>query len=490
MQHRSIHAFFASSCIATAIASAVSPRAIAESAPNAGSVDRHVDDDDDGVKVTGVTDVTDAAELVPAAAAGLPPVLSGQEPGARDRAAAAAATSGETAREWFGHKPWPQWSRATGDWAGTRTSLEDAGVKFSGSAVTEWSKVFRGGTAETSAFRFLVDLNLALDLEKLAGLAGGTVFADFQTANSSGGGITNGGYQTYSNIAINGSITQLSQLWYEQWFASRALRLKVGKVDANSEFAYIGAAGGFINASAGFSPAIFALPTYPNPSTSANLFVYPTENVYIGAGIYDGASAADGIPTGSRGPATFFSDDQSDDWFMIGEAGVTFAEAGPLTAVRAAVGAWWHTGQFGTFDGGTADGTGGFYALAEARLWKPDGVKCDNACDRRGLWMFGQLGFANADVSAVAAQYAIGSSIVGTFDGRDDDSAGVYLSIVDFSNNPSAGFGTNECALELYYDFVLTPCVHIKPDLQWFGNPSGGQTDDSLVGTIRCTFTF
>jgi porin len=486
MHYRSIRVFPAACCAAAAIASPTTASAGSVAAPIA----QAAGPDDDGVKVTGVTDISDAAELVPAAAAGLPPVLSGQQPGARDPAPQTPPSASDSAREWFGQKPWSAWTRVTGDWAGARTSLEDAGFKFSGSAVTEWSQVFRGGTGSPSAFRFLVDLNLALDLEKLAGLAGGTVFADFQTANSSGGGVTSGAYQTYSNIAIDGSITQLSQLWYEQWFASRALRLKVGKVDANSEFAYIGAAGGFINASAGFSPAIFALPTYPNPATSANLFVYPTENVYIGVGIYDGASAADGIATGSRGPATFFSDDQSDDWFMIGEAGVTFAEAGPLTAVRAAVGAWWHTGQFGTFDGGTADGTGGFYALAEARLWKPEGVKCDNACDRRGLWMFGQLGLANGDVSAVAGQYAVGSSIVGTFDGRDDDSAGVYLSIVDFSNNPAAGFGANECALELYYDFVLTPCVHIKPDLQWFGNPSGGQTDDSLVGTIRCIFTF
>ena len=485
MHHQAVRVIFTSFHTAVAVALSVADCASAVSV----SITESTVPDDDGVMVTGVADITDAAELVHAAAVGLPPVLPGQKAGARDRGAATVPEAGASAREWFDQQPWTAWTRATGDWAGMRTSIEEAGVKFSGSAVTEGSRVLRGSTASNSALRFLVDLNLALDLEMLAGLAGATVFLDFQTANG-GDGANNGGFQTYSNIKIDGSITQISQLWYEQWFASRGLRLKAGKVDANSEFGAIAAAGGFINASAGFSPAIFALPTYPNPATSVNLFGYPTESVYIGAGIYDGASAVDGIPTGSRGPATFLSDDQSDDWFMIGEAGITLPEAGPLSSVRGAVGAWWHTGQFETFDGATANGTGGFYALAEARLWKPDGVKCENGCDRRGLWMFGQLGFANADVSTVAGQYAIGSSIVGTFAGRDDDTAGIYLSIVDFSNAPGAGFGSNECALEIYYDFVVTPSLHIKPDLQWFGNPSGGQSDNSLVATMRCTLSF
>lgn len=56
--------------------------------------------------IAGVGDAFDAAELVPAASGALPPVLSGQEQGARsaaDPAAAGSATEG--AREWFGAAP-------------------------------------------------------------------------------------------------------------------------------------------------------------------------------------------------------------------------------------------------------------------------------------------------------------------------------------------------------------------------------------------------
>ena len=442
--------------------------------------------------VAGVGDAFDAAELIPAAASGLPPILSGQEPGARERGAVVPTPPPvDGAREWFGVSNWWTWTRATGDWGGARAALDDTGMSFNGSAITEWSDVFSGASGPSGAFRFLVDLNLTFDLEKLLKLEGGSVFADFQTADTTSGGMFHGGFQPYSNIAIDGSITQLSQLWYEQWLFDRMLRLKLGKVDANTEFAYIPAAGGFINASAGFSPAIFALPTYPNPSTSVNVFVYPTESWYIGAGAYDGAATIDGVQTGSRGPSTFFTDDLSDDWFFIAETGLALSEVGPLKGMRVGLGGWWLSGEMPRFDGGTDDGTGGVYALAEARVWAPEGTDlADDEC-AQGLWAFGQYGWANDEVSLVSQQIGGGLSLSGTFAGRDEDSMGVYLSYVDFSDDPAAGLGASEFSIEVFYDFAVTPFLHIKPDLQWFLNPSGdASSDDALVGTLRCTINF
>jgi porin len=444
----------------------------------------------DDPALAGVGDAADAAELIPAAASGLPPVLSGQEPGARERPGAEPA-AGTAPREWFGGAPWTEWSRATGDWSGARTRLADAGVDFNGSLIAEWSDVFSGGDAERSAFRFLLDLNATLDLGALAGLEGASVYIDFQTADTTMGGVFHGGFQAYSNIAIDGSITQLSQLWYEQWLLGDTLRVKAGKVDANTEFAYIGAAGSFINASAGFTPAIFALPTYPNPATSVNLFAYPTEGLYIGAGLYDGAAAVDGVPTGSRGPATFFSDDASDDWFVIGEAGLTADDVGGgLDRGRVALGAWWHSGEFARYDGGTDDGTSGIYALAEARVWRPDGIEAGSDESDLGVWAFLQYGWANEDVSAVSQQFGAGAVVRGMIGGREDDAVGIYASLVEFSGDPAAGFTDDEFSIELFYEHALTPSVTIKPDIQWFSHPGGGATDDALVGTLRCVIAF
>ena len=445
--------------------------------------------DDDDATIAGVGDAADAAELIPAASAGLPPVLPGQEPGARASKPGAEPAPHEAAREWFGHAAWPSWTRATGDWAGARTQLEAAGIDFHGSLVSEWSDVFSGGSGDASAFRHLLDLNLTFDLAAIAAIDRASVFADFQTADAGVGGMLHGGYQAYSNIAIDGSITQLSQLWYEQWFAGDAVRVKAGKVDANSEFAYIAPAGGFIDASAGFTPTIFAFPTYPNPAFGVNVFIYPCEGAYAGAALYDGAGAVDGVRTGALGPGSFVTDDQSDDWFMIGEVGYTVASLGVLDSTRVAVGGWWHTGDFTTFSGGTSDGTGGMYALAETRAWRPEGLDAADPDDARGLWFFLQYGCADQSVSAVRQQFGAGASLAGTFAGRDGDSLGAYLSVVDFSDDPAAALGDSEWSLELFYEFACTPSVRIKPDLQWFAQPADG-SDDALVGTLRITISF
>ncbi len=447
--------------------------------------------------IAGVSDSFDAAELIPSAASGLPPILSGQEPGARERGAQVPSASAATApREWFGESAWWTWSRATGDWNGARTSLDNAGFTVSGSVITEWSDVFSGGEGKKSAYRFLLDLNVTANLEQLIDLKDGTVFVDFQTANTTTGAMFHGGFQPYSNIAIDGSITQASQAWYEQWLFDRVLRIKVGKVDANTEFAYIPAAGGFINASAGFTPTIFALPTYPNASTSLNAFVYPTEHIYIGAGVYDGATTVDGVQTGAYGPATFFSDDSSDDWFLIAEAGVTLESLGAWSDVRAGVGAWWHSGDFTSFSGDSVDGAGGFYALAEARVWTSaegeGAVGADPDCEcGRGLFVFAQYGYTNDAVCDVSQQFGIGATLIGSLFNRENDSTGAYVSLVDFTNDPAAGFGANETSIELFYDIAVTPALHIKPDLQWFVNPSGDASmNDAVVGTLRFIIVF
>ncbi len=434
----------------------------------------------DDPQVAGVGESSDAAELVPSAAAALPPILPGQEPGAREKPKAVPAPTSGVAREWFGHAPCCGWTHATGDWNEARTALSDAGFALNGSYIGEWADVVRGGISDKSAYRFLLDLNLTIDLDVIAKVKGGSVFVDFQTAGTPVGDLYTGAFQAYSNIAITGSITQISQAYYQQWLLDDTLRLKIGKVDANTEFAFIPAAAGFINASSGYTPTILPFPTYPNPASSATAFVYPNEHFYVGAGIYHGLSEA------------------TDDWFTIAEAGLNLDTIGPLDQARIAVGGWWHSGDFARFDGGTDEGTGGFYALAQARAWHP---ACDDeaeeaageACDEDescGLWFFLQYGSADPAVSAAAQQFGFGSSLKGTFGDRCNDSLGVYFSLIDFSSEPAAGFTSNELAIELYYDFAVTPSFHVKPDLQWFGNPGGVDADNAVVAAVRCTITF
>ncbi|MFZ9914096.1 MAG: hypothetical protein ACO3IB_01975, partial [Phycisphaerales bacterium] len=72
----------------------------------------------DDPAIAGVGDAFDAAELIPAASGALPPVLPGQEQGARTRVAEPEAPPRGRARAWVGKSPWAAWPRVTGAWGG------------------------------------------------------------------------------------------------------------------------------------------------------------------------------------------------------------------------------------------------------------------------------------------------------------------------------------------------------------------------------------
>jgi len=216
----------------------------------------------------------------------------GHERGAREMTEGIAAPA-ET-------PPWPAGPYSTGTWGGLRSRLERAGVVMEGSYVFDWATVLTGGIRQRDTTRGLIDLNITLDLEALAGLGDGTLFFDVYAQHGRNVSDDAGDLQGISNIDAD-DVTEIAELWYEQWLANDRLRLKVGKVDANSEFAFVDAAGEFINSSAGVSPTLFVLPTYPDPAWSLNLFAYPSRGIYAGVALYDGASAADEA-TGNHTP--------------------------------------------------------------------------------------------------------------------------------------------------------------------------------------------
>lgn len=407
------------------------------------------------------------------------------EPGAAPPAGGAAEEAAP--REWFGHSPIWTWSRATGDWGGARTGLEDHGVTFAGSYTLDWQSLWSGGVSKSAATRSALDFNVTFDSLKLLKYEGGTLYADFYTTDMHERPDT-GAIQSISSLETGVDVTELAELWYEQVLLGGVLRVKVGKVDANSEFAFTAPSGEFMNGSAAVDPNILGMPTWPDPATGVNLFVYPVERWYIGGGWYDGALGVDGIGTGRRGPSTFFTDEQSDDWFFIGETGLTWTALGSMARGRAGVGAWHHTGEWEEFDSGVEDGTTGLYLFGEQLVWD---TTREDAEDDRGLWVFGQYAYADGSVSEIEHHIGAGLVLHGTFAGREDDAVGVYASWAGLTDDPDAGFDGNETALEVFYKIMVTPFFSVKPDLQYFINPGGDpEIDDALVGGLRLEVVF
>jgi len=266
------------------------------------------------------------------------------------------------------------------------------------------------------------------------------------------------------------------------------LRLKLGKFDVNAEFAYSDDAVEFIYLSPSISPTILELPSDPDPSTGVGVFFYPSDTLYLSFGLFDGALHA-GVPTGSRGPKTFFNEPA--DLFVIGEVGVTWWRGESRNDGRLSLGFWGHTGTFDRWQGGTEDGTSGVYLVCDQRLWREN---WDDLEDEQGAVAFLQLGWADDEVAEVDFHVGGGVTWIGPIPNRDEDALGIMASLVHFSEEAqSSGAFTEdfELAVETFYKIQITPWSSVKPDLQWIVNPGGDRSlGNAFVGTIRFEIAF
>jgi porin len=382
--------------------------------------------------------------------------------------------------------PWYHRPQLAGDMLGLRPALAQHGFEVHGSLITDYSRNLHGGLdTEGDAFRHLLNAGLTVDLEKLAGWPGATLYANFQQQSGRHGGELTGDLQGFSNIDADGR-TQLADIWLEQWLWEERLRLKAGKFEATTEFAYVEHGARFINSSMGYSPNILGIPTHPDPAVGALGFIYPDDGWYLGAGIFDGAGQR-GVRTGSQGPATVFG--PPGDAFLVGEAGARW-DLGPARLPgRLGAGVWHHTGDFAGFDSRTRSGTTGTYLVLDQQLWL---AEPDDPAGRRGLAAFLQRAWADDAVSPIAMHVGAGLTWTGPLPARADDVLGLGFTYVHLSDASGAGFGCDyECAIECFYRLSLTPAIHLQPDIQYILH-SGGVPDrpDALVATLRVVVEF
>jgi porin len=374
------------------------------------------------------------------------------------------------------------WQRLTDDWFGLRPKLDDRGITFQASLTVDGSMILAGGARNGhSAMRNLFNANLTVDTQRLLGWQGGTLFANFQ--NQSGKNLQGdvGALQSVSNIDADGR-TELSELWFEQDFFDGKAKLKLGKIDANTDFDHTANSDEFINGAFGAQPVVLGFPTYPDPASGASLFVNPTEHTYAGAGVFDGSTQA-GRPTGNLGPAGLFHG--GSHLFYIGEAGFNWSTARKLDG-RFSVGIWHHTADFARFDGSVDHSATGEYVLLDQLLYRENP---DKDGDSQGIGFFAKYGYADPNISAIEHQIAAGFAWTGLIPNRDDDVLGAGISWAVLSNR--AGLNRdNEIAYELFYRLRLTAWCSVKPDIQYIHGSAAGGSPDTVVGTIRAVIDF
>ena len=181
--------------------------------------------------------------------------------------------------------------RATGDWGGVRTQLEEAGITFEADYIAEG---FAQDGDDDASYLGNLDVMLTFDTEKLFSWPGGTVFVygeEKHGSGLSGEGEANLLMQVSSLEAE--SFTQLAEFWLEQKLGEHVV-VRLGKQDGNRDFSSPRFAGNFVNSSFGVLPGS-ALPSFPAPALGATVLTEWNSWFGVRAAIYEGDPRSEAV---------------------------------------------------------------------------------------------------------------------------------------------------------------------------------------------------
>jgi porin len=372
--------------------------------------------------------------------------------------------------------------KMTGGWGGERQRLEQAGISLNAQLVLEGFENFQGGVRRGGTYASTFDLNLALDTEKVFRWSGGKFYVDLEDhAGQNPSTRLTGDLQVFDKLN-SGPYLQIFEMWYQQRLFDDALRVKVGKVDANTEFSVIDNALTLLSSSTQVTPTILAFPTTPDPMPSLSLFFTPGKVWYASVGAFY-ANRSDTLGDIAGHPESL--QPTNGGTFLIGESGLRWQHA-PLLGADGNVklGAWEHTGTFTRLKGGRENGAAGCYGMVNQTVWQP----AEKSEQSRGLRTFAEIGRTQSSVSSIDWNVSSGVTWTGPLAIRPDDVLGFSANYAHIS--PEAELPHSyELALELCYQVALTKWATLSPDLQYIVHP-GGQYSDALVGTLQLTLTF
>jgi porin len=363
-----------------------------------------------------------------------------------------------------------------------KKDLENYGITLDLIAVGEGFWNTHGGLNTHKSGEFLGDLMLIVeaDTEKLGWWEGGTFSLTLEGLK--GHGIDEdhvGSVMCVSNLECR-EFAQVSELWFRQWFFDHQLWLKIGKMDANAEFARIDYGADFLHACGAMAPNI-PMPTFPDPDWGLVIGTDPEAPFSLTAGVYQG------VPDGSRSIGDTL--EHLDGPMVMVEPNFRYQIKGHPG--RLALGGWWNGASFDKLDAdaevpSTVGSNYGFYVTLEQELWK-ENPGCEE--DAQGIGMYLQYSWAPKDRNEIDNFLGAGVQWTGPLPGRDEDilGAAVYHSTL----SEDAGYSSDsETSAEVFYKIQVTPNLSLKPDVQYIANPGGGDSKDALVVGMRMEMTF
>ncbi|MBN1491839.1 MAG: carbohydrate porin, partial [Phycisphaerae bacterium] len=406
---------------------------------------------------------------------------------------------------------WFEWKKMTGDWGGVRTDLANKGITLD----IDYTQVFQGnahGGADTNnAFRESGSghIELTLDTGKMGLWPGGAFILHAEPIW--GGGIdkkVGALLPTNTDAALPGSAEPgfgldeggrmlLSEFIYQQVLFEGKLILVGGKLFGARAFDTNAFANNertqFLNIAFRNNPMIPGFLPYTTMGIGA--IVNPTEWLSVMTAVADssGRAKTTGFETAFHGPA---------DTTVIHEWSFKIKPFDQPGTQR--VGFCWSSKDFPTVQPKEPfKSTAGLaiQMLGLDNALKVVGLLADfeNGKDNvmvyynfdqylyteandptQGIGLFGRFGWARQDVNKPAHFYSIGMGGKGVVPDRDHDTCGLAYYFLDLSNDLPSVFHSEQ-GIECYYNFEVTPWMHITPDLQIIVNPGGTDFNDVAV---------
>lgn len=383
----------------------------------------------------------------------------------------------------------------------TRADLDERGVQ---SALIYDGEVFAdisGGARRGADYLGNLNLQLTLDLERLLGWSGATIYIDGLNIHGRQPSNYASDAQGVSSIAGPNKWT-LEEAWLQQSLFSGRFSFLVGRYDLNSEFDRLHAADLFFNSSFGTNPELGlsgqAGPSvFPNTAVGARLEIKPTDSLILRVAVLDGVPVdrANGWDVFARG----------DGLLIVSEAAYLYRPVDTTTVSRSrrflvgrnvglppyqaklAIGVWHYTASFpdlsGAGPGALQRGNTGAYLIGETVLHADD--------LGRELRVFSKLGIADSRVNRFVGSLSAGVTAKTFVPGRPNDEFGIGFAAAMNSSDYNSGqrkLGRDpedaEVAVEFPYLAQITSWLSIEPDLQYVIHPNTDAALSNAVGAL------
>jgi len=396
----------------------------------------------------------------------------------------------------------------TGDWSGLRTRLADEGITFNAQYAAEvWSNV-TGDESTGTVYTGVMGLQGNVDLQKLVGWQGASVYTRWYWLTGQDISATNLGNNIFTVSNIAGFPTfRMNELWFQQNFLNDRISIRVGQLGADSQFDLSTYSAVFLNATFGWSPYLSTNipnggPSYPMGTPGIQVVLTPLEWLSY-HGVFQGNTFAERFNRhGFRWNLSPSNGYSSIHELIFGTNQGTRANNLPG---EFKIGGWFDTAP-DTDASSTQPWNYGVYFIADQMLYRvpqPASVSviansgkstAAPSLTNKGLGVFTHIGLAPRNASVINFYVDCGLNYKGLIPTRDNDVLGVAFAYGHLNNNPQGNDGSSnpayETVLEATYQILLAPWLSLQPDIQYVIQASSADIPNALVLGARATLSF